>query len=121
MTEKKNETKIVELDSVAEELLKECMKEGRIVSKELMSNEEWIIQLVALPPRETNYGGIKVVRRNPAIGVMIRSTTNWKNNITIVKQSDFVKFLEIIKRLMSDEALVKAVYHVIGEKVPLSI
>jgi len=90
----------------------EVKKTGTPVGVEIIRSENFVFQLLVVPPGTQQYGATTVQRTNPAVLPQIRSRRLWRNSLTI-KQFEYLREIQsIINAVMDNEELAEAIREV---------
>lgn len=90
----------------------EVKKTGTPVGVEIIRSENFVFQLLVVPPGTQQYGATTVQRTNPAVLPQIRSRRLWRNSLTI-KQFEYLREIQsIINAVMDNEELAGAIREV---------
>lgn len=92
--------------------MEEVKKTGTPVGVEIIRSENFVFQLLVVPPGTQQYGATTVQRTNPAVLPQIRSRRLWRNSLTI-KQFEYLREIQsIINAVMDNEELAEAIREV---------
>ena len=92
--------------------MNEVKKTGTPVGVEIIRSENFVFQLLVVPPGTQQYGATTVQRTNPAVLPQIRSRRLWRNSLTI-KQFEYLREIQsIINAVMDNEELAEAIREV---------
>ena len=89
--------------------IEEVTKTGSPASIEIMGNDQWVLQLLVVPPSTVSYGATTVRRSSPGVLLSIRSAKLWRNNLNIKSREAFEALKELLDEFSKDEELKNAV------------
>ena len=118
MSEKK-ETKSKSNPGLKDKIIKavhkamdEVMKTGSPVGIEIIRTDNFVFQLLVVPPGTQQYGATTVQRSNPAVLPQIRSRRLWRNALTF-KQFEYIREVQtILNEVMRNEEIADAIKEV---------
>ena len=102
------ENLVEKLKAKIEEAKKAVEETGTPTSIEIMRNDRWVVQLLVTPPSTQQYGAVSV-KRDAGVLLSVRSTVNWRNNLTIPDERGFNALVEVINDFNELEELRNAV------------
>jgi|GEM_PF-3881445 len=106
-----------EIKKLIQDTIKKVTSTGQPESIVLYENENWAIQLLVVPPRETQYGAVTVKRDKPAVLLSIRSAKLWRNNLTIPSMEAYKSLMELLNAFDKDSEVKDAVADVLTPRV----
>jgi len=92
--------------------MEEVKKTGSPVGIEIVRTENFVFQLLVIPPGTQRYGATTVHRENPAVLPQIRSRKLWRNAITF-KEFQYIKEVkELLDAVLGNKEIVDAIKEV---------
>ena len=103
-TQTQNNSKIVEkLKNKVNKLVEEVKKTGTPASLALMESDNWVLQLLIVPPGEVRYGATTARRQNVGILLSIRSAKLWRNSLTIASPEKFHELVALVDQFKKSD------------------
>lgn len=98
--------------AMVKKAMEEVKKTGSPVGIEIIRTENFVFQLLVVPPGTQTYGATTVQRSNPAVLPQIRSRRLWRNALTI-KQFEYLNELKsIIDTVLGNEEIASSIKEV---------